>query len=483
MAQSEALRIKAQIKHPIVDLDGHWLESGPVFLDFLRETAGPTITDAFSKSSFRDNGWYEATPEERLRKRIGRGTWWSAPTNTLDYATGTLPKLLWSRLPELGIDFSVLYPSMGLFMGGIREEEMRRACVRAYNTMAAELFRPYRDRIAPVAVIPNQTPAEAIDEAKFAIRELGLKAAVMSGNVMRQAEGENGQPGRMYLDTLGLDNLYDYDPVWQTFVDLGIAVTSHGGSAGWPDRMSPSSFVFNHIGHFAQGANTYCKAVFLGGVPRRFPTLNFGFLEGGAGWARSLLSDLIGHWDKRSGESMVKYLRPDNIDLAKLRELTLEYGDERYKAHADEVIDPFGHPGQRITPHQQTVREEGMLDEFHHIGVSSKRDIAELFSRNFYFGCEADDPLTTWAFDKRMGTRLKAGFSSDVSHWDVPDMSEVLPEAFEMVEKELLNAQDFEEFTFRNAVLLHGGMNADFFKGTAIEHQTDEVLGAKTAAV
>ena len=57
------------------------------------------------------------------------------------------------------------------------------------------------------------------------------------------------------------------------------------------------------------------------------------------------------------------------------------------------------------------------------------------FSTNFYFGCEADDRTTLWAFDPRMGFRLRPVFSSDFTHFDVPDFADVIPEAFEMVEK------------------------------------------------
>jgi hypothetical protein len=35
-------------------------------------------------------------------------------------------------------------------------------------------------------------------------------------------------------------------------------------------------------------------------VTRRFPQLNFGFLEGGVGWAAQLFGDLIEHWDRRN---------------------------------------------------------------------------------------------------------------------------------------------------------------------------------------
>src|SRR5437588_818187 len=77
------------------------------------------------------------------------------------------------------------------------------------------------------------------------------------------------------------------------------------------------------------------------------------------------------------------------------------------------------------------------------------------YCTNFYFGCEADDPATMWAFDPRLGARLRPVFSSDFTHFDVPDFEEVLPEAFEMVEKGYLSEQDFREFTFTNAARLH----------------------------
>ncbi len=67
---------------------------------------------------------------------------------------------------------------------------------------------------------------------------------------------------------------------------------------------------------------------------------------------------------------------------------------------------------------------------------------------------------------------LTAVQSPHISHWDVPDMTEVLREAFELVERQLLTGEDFRDFTFTNAVRLHAGANPDFVRGTA----------AKTAA-
>ena len=104
----------------------------------------------------------------------------------------------------------------------------------------------------------------------------------------------------------------------------------------------------------------------------------------------------------------------------------------------------------------------------------------------FYFGCEADDPVNAWAFNAKgnpMGARLNAIFSSDIGHFDVPDMTEVVPEAYELVEHGLMTDGDFRDFMFANAVRFWGEVNPDFFKGTSVEKQAAEVLAQTPARV
>ena len=96
----------------------------------------------------------------------------------------------------------------------------------------------------------------------------------------------------------------------------------------------------------------------------------------------------------------------------------------------------------------------------------------DVFTRQFAFGCEADDPMNGLAFDRRLvphGTRLAAMFASDIGHWDVPDMRAVLPEAWELVEDGHLDEADFREFTFANAARMLTAGNPEFFKGTVLE--------------
>ena len=104
----------------------------------------------------------------------------------------------------------------------------------------------------------------------------------------------------------------------------------------------------------------------------------------------------------------------------------------------------------------------------------------DLFIEPYYFGCEADDPMNAWAFNTKvnpMGARLKAVFSSDIGHWDVPDMREVVEEAYELVEHELISGEDFRDFMFTNSVNLYGKVNPTFFDGTAVEAEARELLG------
>jgi hypothetical protein len=69
-------------------------------------------------------------------------------------------------------------------------------------------------------------------------------------------------------------------------------------------------------------------------------------------------------------------------------------------------------------------------------------------------------------------------FSSDIGHWDVPEMSAVLAEAYELVEHGHLDADEFRAFTFENAVRFYASLDRDFFAGTSVEAEAKRVLEA-----
>src|SRR5678815_3831742 len=172
----DARTLHARLTHPIVDADGHWLEYGPVMREEFRRIGGEAAVEALATATSRVPSSLKMSVAERSRKRVGQEAFWSSPSeNVLDRATAMMPKLMYERLDDLGIDCSVVYPSAGLSFPRMQDTPLRRALCRS----------------------------------------------------------------------------------------------------------SPSNFCYNHIGHFASAGHAVAKAMFLGGVTRRFPQLNFAFLEVG----------------------------------------------------------------------------------------------------------------------------------------------------------------------------------------------------------
>ena len=126
---NRAAEIHDGLKHPVIDGDGHWMEPIPIFLEYLREVGGAKSVDQIRALWRGRDAWYRATPQERQHSRLRRAIWWGVTSNTYDKATALLPALLNERLPELGIDFALIYPSFGLTINGITQDDLHLAAM------------------------------------------------------------------------------------------------------------------------------------------------------------------------------------------------------------------------------------------------------------------------------------------------------------------------------------------------------------------
>jgi hypothetical protein len=120
-------------------------------------------------------------------------------------------------------------------------------------------------------------------------------------------------------------------------------------------------------------------------------------------------------------------------------------------------------------------------DDYAAAELDSVEDIRDRFCTNFYWGCEADDPLVGVAFDPRitpLGALVPAFFASDLGHWDVPEFDEPLEEALELVEHGILDHEQLRDFVFTNPVRFYASLDRDFFSGTAIERDAAAALGS-----
>ncbi len=466
----EVVKIREQLGHPVIDSDGHLVEFRPVAMEYIERAGGSDIAQRFTdeqRATFLSRDWYGLTDDERMVRWTHRPPFWGEPLRNhgLDLATATFPDLLYRRLDQLGIDFTVLFPTIGINPQGYADEDVRRACCRGLNDYYADHWMGHPDRMTPVAVVPMATPEEAIDELEHAVRDRGFKAVMLPSYVKRPLIS-----GAWRADTFGIDSEHDYDPVWVKCRELGVVPAFHGPGEGSTFHDSISNPVFNHVGHFATAANAVCKSLFLGGVSQRFPELRFLFLEGGVGWARSLLADLAGHWEKRSLAGLARDSDPRLADVGLFVDLFERYGGSLWReTDADDMA------------RRWQVHPEDPTDSFARLQVASREELMSLFSERFYFGCEGDDPVTASAFDELRnpgGVRLRATFGSDIGHWDVPLMHEVLEEVYEPLEDGRIDTDDLRDFVFTNPVQLWTSANPAFFAGTVVEDAAATVLDA-----
>ena len=472
---SKSTAVRAKLNYPVIDADAHVLEGDWAVMDFVKKVGGSDIQKKLEKIG---------TPTQT---RQHRSMFWAAPSGkyTIDRATCMMPKLYAERLEDAGIDFAVIYTTHGISLNQIRDDEMRQVLARALNMLYADMFKDVSHRMTPSAVVPTWTPKEAIAELEFAVKELGLKTITLSGEVRDAVPEVAAVDPDLGALTQRITSICfeprdgnDYDPFWQRCMDLGVLPAGHAGAQKTARRQSPNVYSFNRLGTFGVGNEFFARSLIFGGVCRRFPKLKFAFLEGGAGWATQLYNDLFEIFEKRNIDWIYEHQDPSKLDVALMEEMFDRFGHRDY----------LSKERWRQSPDLPQSRrdDDRPKNDWEAAGIKSGADIRDQFATNFYFGAEADDAMTAIAFNQKLnhyGVKLKAIFSSDIGHWDVPDMTKVLHEAWEMVERELITEDDFRLFVYENTAEMHASMNPDFFKGTAVEQDVAKLMAGRNSYV
>ena len=143
------------------------------------------------------------------------------------------------------------------------------------------------------------------------------------------------------------------------------------------------------------------KAIFLGGVTRRFPELRFAFLEGGVGWACQLFGDLIEHWERRSATALER-MHPDKLDRAKLLSLVEKYG-------YDDIAAALRERGGLPDP-EQAYLTGGIenIDDFSACKIIRKEDWVDLFAKPLLFRLRGRRPDERHRFWPQQPVRVPA---------------------------------------------------------------------------
>ncbi len=179
-----------------------------------------------------------------------------------------------TALQRTGMDYMVLYPTIGLYATAVPglSAEVAAAYRRAYNNWLYDFCKAAGPRLIGVGSVDLRDPAEAANEARRCVRELGFKAITF-----------NPEP----VNDVALHDRF-YDPLWKAASELGVPVGVHvaGGTAlhqvgieyfpQWSEGRGLCAFTIGNM--------IACLSFVSGGILERFPDLKVVFLESGAGW-------------------------------------------------------------------------------------------------------------------------------------------------------------------------------------------------------
>jgi predicted TIM-barrel fold metal-dependent hydrolase len=249
----------------VIDADGHVTETQDQVAKYLDE---PYRRRPLVSSFYPWDGW-----DRRLLGSLG------------DFG-GTAESWL-AALDRGGMEATVLYPTLGLFMSFLRDRQWAVALCRAYNTFLHEEFTRVSPRLQAVALLPVQAPEEAAAELRRAVRELGFVGGMLAADGSHLLGDARFLP--IYEEAQRLDTM------------LGVhASGSHLGGAGV--ELFPE-FIQAHTVSHAFGQMRQITSIVFEGIPERFPDLRIAFLEAGCGWAPYWMERMDDEYAKRAPEA------------------------------------------------------------------------------------------------------------------------------------------------------------------------------------
>jgi len=152
----------------------------------------------------------------------------------------------------------------------------------------ASLLCTYPERLFGAAMLPMQSIEGAVQETRYAAKELGFRCGFIRPNPYN---------GRVLHDP-------EYDELWSVAQDLGFSIGIHGGSeSGQPtlamERFTEGLAVRHCVAHTFE-MMAVATSLIMCGVCDRFPQLKIAFLESGGGWMAGWLDRMDRHFDDRT---------------------------------------------------------------------------------------------------------------------------------------------------------------------------------------
>ncbi len=199
---------------------------------------------------------------------------------------------------DIGIKTSVVLPTRMLGLP-LAKPHAELTVAKAYIEYMLEHFLGRYPEIITLLYVPTNTPDKAAELIDTVGDEKGVCGIMISGSAPVVAGSD------------------DWDPIYDAAQQKRLPVCFHGNRTieGSYEGME---FVASHALSFPFSLIRHLTSMVISGVPIRFPTLKFAFMEGGVSWLPWLYHRLDDEYTKR------------RIEAPLLRKLPSEYLKEFY---------------------------------------------------------------------------------------------------------------------------------------------------------
>jgi predicted TIM-barrel fold metal-dependent hydrolase len=235
-----------------------------------REYLDPAFRDEFDAWREKYRNPYKDLKDTDLRVR----NWDSKRRWSDEEADGVVAEVIFpNTIPPF-------FPSFVLFAPPPAEEDYPRrlAGIRAHNRWLADFVGESPERRAGIGQIFLNDIDDAIADVRW-IHDHGLRGGALIPNI---------PPDVKWVMPL---HHPDYDPLWAVCQELGVPVSTHGGTGSPEYARIPSSAVLM-IAEVPFYSLRPLHQLLLGGVFERFPDLRFVITEAGCAWVPQMLKHL-----------------------------------------------------------------------------------------------------------------------------------------------------------------------------------------------
>ena len=275
-------RDNRQQRNRAIDGDGHIGEDSAKIHQYLEEPYRTFRSGISGPAGLVPlDGWDRYMGRRHYRGGAGRPEDW-------------IEALKWGDM-----EATVVYPSIGLFIGFIKDPDYQVAFAKAYNTWLATDMCDKDNGIYGAGLLPTHYPEEAVKELRR-IKKLGLKVGMLP------ADGEH------------LLGQIAFHPIYKAAAELNFPIATHAGShlGGAGVEMFPKFIQVHTVSH-PFGILRQFTSLMFEGVFQLFPNLKFAFLEAGCTW--------VPWWLDRMDE---EFERRGDVEAPLLKQLPSEYVKE-----------------------------------------------------------------------------------------------------------------------------------------------------------